>query len=534
MIKTEVSFDIDARESIGKGVDIVADATKSTLGGKGRNAIIDQGEGRIPLITKDGVTCASSINLPDSIQRMGQQLVQNAAIKTVGDAGDGTTTTTVLTQAILNAGMDAIASGDNSVDIKKGIDLAVKEVVSKIKDMSIDISDKYEYLLNISTVAANGDKEIGKLVADVMDRIRLDGLVFANQTDLPKTHVDIIEGAKVNNGYESPAFINVSERMEAAMQNASIVLCDQHMNTVNDIIPVIEAHSKIESKPPIVWFVSEIDGEALSTIIRNNNDFIKSGGEKGLSSLVVKMPGDNQMKTDALNDLAALTNATVISHNQGVSVNDIDKSMLGFAGRVVADSEKTMILDCSSELLEDRVDLIKAQIKTSNDDNMKRKYLEGRLARLTGGVAIISVGGITPIETKEKFDLIEDAIGSTKAALQEGVVCGGGIAFLNIIIEESSENEAIQEGIEIVKNAILTPFSQIMINAGENPGVIHEKIAAQDSETYGYDVRAEEYVDMVEHGIIDPAKVSRVSLENAASVAGLFLTTEVIISNIKE
>jgi chaperonin GroEL len=535
-MKQEVTFKEDARVEIAKGVNTIADAVKVTLGGKGRNVIIDQ-IGRPPVITKDGVSVARSINLGSGIAGMSAKLMQEIALKTAEDAGDGTTTSTVIAQYILNQGLDLIKDGYKSVEIKEGIDLAVKDIVEALKDMSVDISDNYEDLLSIATVSANGSEDIGKLVADIMFKIKLDGIVIVKESDLPKTFVDRIEGAKINNGYESPAFINKSESLEAIIDKPVIMMCDQHMATTKDITPILEAYFSLpeEGRGPLVWLVSEMDGEALSTIISNHNGFYKSKGKEGLMSLVVKIPGNSQMKTDTLTDLSSLIGGTVISHNEGVSVNDFTKEMFGFADRVVSESDQTMILGGEGEKLVERVTTLREQIKSSSDDKLKKMSIEGRLARLTGGVAIIRVGGTTHIETKERFDLIEDAVGASKAALEEGIVPGGGISYINFEAErEEFSSESVEKGYDIVVDAIREPFNVIMDNAGENPDEISRVILEKGDMDYGYNVKTKKYIDMLEGGIIDPTKVSRVALENSASIAGLFLTTEAVVSNIQE
>jgi chaperonin GroEL len=521
-MKQNVSFSDEARKQLQKGVDTLADAAKVTLGAKGRNVIIDTKP--IPHVTKDGVTVVNSINLKDPIQSIGARLIQQIASKTADDSGDGTTTSTVLAQQIISKGLDAIGKGANPIDVYKGINLAVNEVVDYLRSKAILIDDDYNFLKQVANISANGDEEIAELVADVMSKVKVDGLVTVEASGSSTTRTDILEGTKILAGVADLQFITNPHKMRAEIEDSLVVLVDGDLSTTKEIYPILEAYESLNTNKPIVFFSSNMNGELLYSLIMN-----KRKGE--LSSLAVNMPGLKDEKSELLNDIQAITGGVVVKKELG-ELKNFTADMFGHADKVISDMHSTII---TGEGLgrKDRADIIKGQIELYKDDLPRKLYFNGRLARLNGGVAVIYVGGTTETEMIERKDRVDDAVGATTAAMREGIVPGGGIALLrakDAVKHLYTGNKDIKLGIEIIYNILDSPFRQILSNAGTNPDKVLSKITYTDF-SYGYDVREEKTVDMIQSGIIDPFKVVRNSIENSSSVAGLFLTTECVISD---
>ena len=534
----KITFSKDARNKLAQGVDKLANAVTATLGPSGRNVILEQDMGN-PTSTKDGVTVAKSIELKDKVENLGAQIVKQASIKTAEQAGDGTTTSTLLAQSILNEGLDRLKAGSNAVDIKRGIDQAVKDVTGFISTESKDITDE-EQLKQIATISANNDTEVGELISTAMEKVGQDGVVTIEESKTGETYLETVEGMQFNRGYKSPYFVTDNNSMTAVLQNPFILITDKRLSSVKELLPVLEAISQ-QSKSVLV-IADDIDGEALSTMVVNKMRGI-------LNCAVVKAPEFGDRKKAMLEDIATLTGGEVVSTEKGMKLDKFNMDWLGEASKATVTKDTTTIIDASGaeEAIEKRVDEIKAQIDDTSSPYEKEK-LQERLAKFMGGVSIVHVGGNTELEMKEKKDRVEDALHATKAALEEGVVPGGGIALLKAAewLADTLQNELDQApkpegdtltGYDIVINACERPFYKILENAGytnDEIGDIELRIKEEDSFWFGYNPREEDYFDMFKEGIIDPTKVTRLALENAASIAGTLLITEAVVSKSKE
>jgi chaperonin GroEL len=523
MAAKEVKFSTDARDRMLRGVDILANAVKVTLGPKGRNVVLDKSFGA-PRITKDGVTVAKEIELEDKFENMGAQMVREVAQKTNDQAGDGTTTATVLAQAIVREGSKAVAAGMNPMDLKRGIDIAVTAVVADIKKRSKKVGSSAE-IAQIGTISSNGDSKIGKMIAEAMQKVGNEGVITVEEAKALDTEVEIVEGMQFDRGYLSPYFITNAEKMVAELEDAYILLHEKKLSGLQSMLPVLEA--VVQSGKPLVIVAEDIEGEALATLVVN-----KLRG--GLKVAAVKAPGFGDRRKAMLEDIAILTGGQLISEDLGIKLENVTLAMLGRAKKVIIEKEKTTIVDGAGKKkeIEARIQQIKAQIEETTSDYDKEK-LQERLAKLAGGVAVIRVGGATEVEVKEKKDRVEDALNATRAAVEEGVVPGGGVALLRAkkaVGKITNENSDVQAGINTVLKALEAPIRQIAENSGVEGSIVVGKIVDNKSETFGFDAQNEEYVDMVEKGIIDPAKVVRAALQDAASIAGLLITTEAMIA----
>ena len=523
----EIKFNIQAREELKKGVDALADAVKVTLGPKGRNVIIEKKFGA-PHITKDGVTVAKEVELEDAFQNMGAQLVKEVASKTGDDAGDGTTTATVLTQAIVANGLKNVTAGANPMDLKRGIDKAVAKVVEGIKAQAQEVDDDLEKIENVARVSANNDAEIGQLIAEAMRKVKKEGVITVEEAKGTDTHVDVVEGMQFDRGYISPYFTTNTEKMECEMENPYILLYDKKISALKDMLPILEESAK--SGRPLLIIAEDVDSEALATLVVNRL-------RGSLKVCAVKAPGFGDRRKAMLEDIATLTGGIVISEEKGLTLENTTVDMLGRAEKVTVNKENTVIVNGlgDKERIAERVAQIKGQIETTKSD-YDREKLQERLAKLAGGVAVLYIGAPSEVEMKEKKDRVDDALSATRAAIAEGIVPGGGVAYIRCIkcLEGlKGDNEDETTGIEIVKRAIEEPLRQIVFNAGLEGAVIVQKV--KDSEgDYGYNARTEQFEHLFETGVIDPAKVTRVALENAASIGGMFLTTECVIAEKKE
>ncbi|MDD5782543.1 MAG: chaperonin GroEL [Muribaculaceae bacterium] len=523
----EIKFNIQAREELKKGVDALADAVKVTLGPKGRNVIIEKKFGA-PHITKDGVTVAKEVELEDAFQNMGAQLVKEVASKTGDDAGDGTTTATVLTQAIVANGLKNVTAGANPMDLKRGIDKAVAKVVEGIKAQAQEVDDDLEKIENVARVSANNDAEIGQLIAEAMRKVKKEGVITVEEAKGTDTHVDVVEGMQFDRGYISPYFTTNTEKMECEMENPYILLYDKKISALKDMLPILEESAK--SGRPLLIIAEDVDSEALATLVVNRL-------RGSLKVCAVKAPGFGDRRKEMLEDIATLTGGIVISEEKGLTLENTTVDMLGRAEKVTVNKENTVIVNGlgDKERIAERVAQIKGQIETTKSD-YDREKLQERLAKLAGGVAVLYIGAPSEVEMKEKKDRVDDALSATRAAIAEGIVPGGGVAYIRCIkcLEGlKGDNEDETTGIEIVKRAIEEPLRQIVFNAGLEGAVIVQKV--KDSEgDYGYNARTEQFEHLFETGVIDPAKVTRVALENAASIGGMFLTTECVIAEKKE
>ena len=523
MAAKDVRFSGDARERMLRGVDILANAVKVTLGPKGRNVVLDKSFGA-PRITKDGVTVAKEIELDDKFENMGAQMVREVAQKTNDQAGDGTTTATVLAAAIVKEGVKAVAAGMNPMDLKRGIDVAVKAVVDDIKKRAKKVGSSSE-VAQVGTISSNGDSQVGKMIADAMQKVGNEGVITVEEAKALDTEVEIVEGMQFDRGYLSPYFITNAEKMIAELEDAYILLHEKKLAQLQAMLPVLEA--VVQAGKPLLIIAEDIEGEALATLVVN-----KLRG--GLKVAAVKAPGFGDRRKAMLEDIAILTGGQLIAEDLGIKLESVTTAMLGRAKKVVIEKEKTTIIDGAGKKkdIEARVAQIKSQIEETTSD-YDREKLQERLAKLAGGVAVIRVGGATEIEVKEKKDRVEDALNATRAAVEEGIVPGGGVALLRAkkaIGKLHDANHDIQAGINIVLKAIETPVRQIAENAGMEGSVVVNKILEEKSETFGFDAQSENYVDMVEKGIVDPAKVVRAALQDAASVAGLLVTTEAMVA----
>ncbi|MGA8359044.1 MAG: chaperonin GroEL [Xanthobacteraceae bacterium] len=525
MSAKDVKFSTDARDRMLRGVDILANAVKVTLGPKGRNVILDKSYGA-PRITKDGVTVAKEIELEDKFENMGAQMVREVAQKTNDTAGDGTTTATVLAAAIVKEGVKSVAAGMNPMDLKRGIDLAVTAVVEDIKKRAKKVGSSAE-VAQVGTISSNGDSTIGKMIADAMQKVGNEGVITVEEAKALDTEVEIVEGMQFDRGYLSPYFITNAEKMVAELEDAYVLLHEKKLSQLQAMLPVLEA--VVQSGKPLLIIAEDLEGEALATLVVN-----KLRG--GLKVAAVKAPGFGDRRKAMLEDIAILTGGQLISEELGVKLESVTLAMLGRAKKVVIEKEKTTIIDGAGKKkeIEARVGQIKAQIEETTSD-YDREKLQERLAKLAGGVAVIRVGGATEIEVKEKKDRVEDALSATRAAVEEGIVPGGGVALLRAkkaVGKLTNSNADVQTGINIVLKAIEAPLRQIAENAGVEGSIVVNKILENKSETYGFDAQTEEYVDMLDKGIVDPAKVVRAALQDAASISGLLVTTEAMIAEL--
>lgn len=523
----EIKFDIKAREELKKGVDELANAVKVTLGPKGRNVIVDKKFGA-PHITKDGVTVAKAVELEDEFQNMGAQLVKEVASKTGDDAGDGTTTATVLAQAIINVGLKNVAAGANPIDLKRGIDKAVAKVVEGIKAQAQEVDDDSAKIENVARVSANNDAEIGKLIADAMGKVKKEGVITIEEAKGTDTTVKVVEGMQFDRGYISPYFVTNTEKMECEMDNPYILLYDKKISALKDMLPVLEAVA--QSGRPLLIIAEDVDSEALATLVVNRL-------RGSLKICAVKAPGFGDRRKEMLEDIAILTHGVVISEDKGLKLDMATVDELGSAEKVTVDKENTTIVNGNGdkELIAERVAQIKAQIEKTTSD-YDREKLQERLAKLAGGVAVLYVGAPSEVEMKEKKDRVDDALSATRAAVAEGIVPGGGVAYMRCVAALENfhgDNDDENTGIQIVKRAIEEPLRQIVANAGLEGAIIVQNVKDGKGD-YGYNARSGKYENFFESGVIDPAKVTRVALENAASIAGMFLTTECVIAEKKE
>lgn len=523
----EIKFNIKAREELKKGVDELADAVKVTLGPKGRNVIIEKKFGA-PHITKDGVTVAKEIELEDPFQNMGAQLVKEVASKTGDDAGDGTTTATVLAQSIINVGLKNVAAGANPIDLKRGIDKAVAKVVEGIKAQSQEVDDDMAKIENVARVSANNDAEIGQLIAEAMRKVKKEGVITIEEAKGTDTTVKVVEGMQFDRGYISPYFVTNTEKMECEMENPYILIFDKKISVLKDMLPILEAAA--QSGRPLLIIAEDVDSEALATLVVNRL-------RGSLKICAVKAPGFGDRRKEMLEDIAVLTGGVVVSEEKGLKLDMATIDMLGTADKVTVDKENTTIVNGhgDKQLLADRVAQIKAQIEKTTSD-YDREKLHERLAKLAGGVAVLYVGAPSEVEMKEKKDRVDDALSATRAAVAEGIVPGGGVAYIRCVesLENlQGDNDDENTGIQIVKRAIEEPLRQIVANAGLEGAIIVQKVKDGKGD-FGYNARTDKFENFFESGVIDPAKVTRVALENAASIAGMFLTTECVISEKKE
>ncbi|MCW5692092.1 MAG: chaperonin GroEL [Pseudolabrys sp.] len=525
MAAKDVKFSGDARDRMLRGVDILANAVKVTLGPKGRNVVIDKTFGA-PRITKDGVTVAKEIELEDKFENMGAQMLREVASKTNDTAGDGTTTATVLAQAIVREGAKSVAAGMNPMDLKRGIDLATAAVIKDIEKRAKKVSSSSE-VAQVGTISANGDVQIGKMIAQAMQKVGNEGVITVEEAKAMETEVDIVEGMQFDRGYISPYFVTNAEKMIAELEDAYILLHEKKLSGLQAMLPVLEA--VVQSGKPLIIIAEDVEGEAIATLVVN-----KLRG--GLKVAAVKAPGFGDRRKAMLEDIAILTGGQLISEDLGIKLENVSVNMLGRAKKVVIEKEKTTIVNGAGKKaeIEARVQQIKAQIEETTSD-YDREKLQERLAKLAGGVAVIRVGGATEVEVKEKKDRVEDALNATRAAVQEGIVPGGGTALLRAkkaVGKLSNDNADVQAGINIVLKALEAPIRQIAENAGVEGSIVVGKITDEKSETYGFDAQNEEYVDMIAKGIVDPAKVVRTALQDAASVAGLLVTTEAMVAEL--
>ena len=524
MAAKDVRFSSDARDRMLRGVDILANAVKVTLGPKGRNVVIDKSFGA-PRITKDGVTVAKEIELEDKFENMGAQMVREVASKTNDTAGDGTTTATVLAQAIVKEGAKYVAAGMNPMDLKRGVDLAVTEAIKDIQARAKKIKSSDE-VAQVGTISSNGDASIGKMIAEAMQKVGNEGVITVEEAKSLETELDVVEGMQFDRGYLSPYFITNAEKMVVELEDPYILIFEKKLSSLQAMLPVLEA--VVQTGKPLLIVAEDVEGEALATLVVN-----KLRG--GLKVAAVKAPGFGDRRKAMLEDIAILTNGQMIAEDLGIKLENVTLAMLGRAKKVRIDKENTTIVDGAGKKkeIEGRVSQIKAQIEETTSE-YDREKLQERLAKLAGGVAVIRVGGATEVEVKEKKDRVDDALNATRAAVEEGIVPGGGTALLRAkkaVAALKSSNADIQAGINIVLKALEAPIRQIVENAGCEGSIVVGKILENSSQTYGFNAQTEEYVDMIKAGIVDPAKVVRTALQDAASVSGLLITTEAMIAD---
>lgn len=523
----EISFNLEARDSLKRGVDALANAVKVTLGPKGRNVIIDKKYGA-PSITKDGVSVAKEIELKNPIENMGAQMLKEVASKTADVAGDGTTTATVLAQAIVTAGLKNVAAGANPMDLKRGIDKAVVSVVESLRKMSKSVGDDNQKIEQVATISANNDSEIGKLIAEAMEKVKKEGVITVEEAKGTETTVTVVEGMQFDRGYISPYFVTNADKMEAVLESPYILLYDKKISNMKELLPILE--KVVQTGRPLLIIAEDVDGEALATLVVN-----KLRGS--LKIAAVKAPGFGDRRKAMMEDIAILTGGTVISEERGFKLDAADITYLGKAEKVTIDKDNTTVVNGAGkkEDITARVNQIKAQIETTTSDYDKEK-LQERLAKLAGGVAVLYVGAATEVEMKEKKDRVDDALHATRAAVEEGIVPGGGVAYIRCIssLEKlKGANDDETTGVLIVKRALEEPLRQIVENAGIEGSIVVQKVK-EGKDDFGYNARIDAYENMLKAGVIDPTKVTRVALENAASIAGMLLTTECVLSEIKE
>ena len=523
----DIKFDIEARDGLKRGVDALANAVKVTLGPKGRNVIISKSFGA-PQVTKDGVSVAKEVELEDELENMGAQMVKEVASKTNDLAGDGTTTATVLAQAIVKEGLKNVAAGANPMDLKRGIDKAVKAITNDLEAQAKEVGNSSEKIQQVAAISSNNDETIGELIATAFDKVGKEGVITVEEAKGTDTYVDVVEGMQFDRGYLSPYFVTDADKMIADLENPYILLFDKKISNLQEILPILEPVA--QSGRPLLIIAEDVEGQALATLVVN-----KLRG--GLKIAAVKAPGFGDRRKAMLEDIAILTGGTVISEERGFSLENADLGMLGTAETVTIDKDNTTIVNGSgdAENIKGRVNQIKAQIETTTSDYDKEK-LQERLAKLAGGVAVLYVGAASEVEMKEKKDRVDDALHATRAAVEEGIVAGGGVALVrakSVLDKLTTDNLDEVTGIQIVARAVESPLRTIVENAGGEGSVVTAKVL-EGKDAFGYDAKSEEYVDMLKAGIIDPKKVTRIALENAASVAGMILTTECALVDIKE
>ncbi len=520
-----IEFDVIARDGIRRGVDQLANAVKVTLGPKGRNVVIEKSFGS-PAVTKDGVSVAKEIELEDKLENLGAQMVKEVASKTADLAGDGTTTATVLAQAIINHGLKNVAAGANPMDLKRGIDKAVEAIVEELRKLSKEVGDNTEKIEQVATISANNDPAIGKLIAEAMAKVSKEGVITVEEAKGTDTYVDVVEGMQFDRGYLSPYFVTDTEKMQADMESPHILITDKKISTMKELLPILEPAA--QSGKGLVIIAEDVEGEALAALVVN-----KLRG--GLKVAAVKAPGFGDRRKAMLEDIAILTGGTVISEERGFTLENATLDMLGTAEKITIDKDNTTIVNGvgAKEDIQARVNQIKAQIESTTSD-YDREKLQERLAKLAGGVAVLYVGAASEVEMKEKKDRVDDALAATRAAIEEGIVPGGGVALVRVsdaIAELTGDNDDQTTGIQIVYRAVEEPLRQIVANAGLEGSVVVSKVKEGEGD-FGFNAKTDEYTNMYESGIIDPTKVTRVALENAASVSGLVLTTEAAITEI--
>ncbi len=523
----EIKYDWEAREGLKKGVDALANAVKVTLGPKGRNVIIDKKFG-VPQITKDGVTVAKEIELPNAIENMGAQMVKEVASKTNDQAGDGTTTATVLAQAIFNTGLKNVTAGANPMDLKRGIDLAVAGVVEHLKKQSSSIGDTHEKIEQVATISANNDNAVGQMIAEAMSKVKKEGVITIEEAKGTDTDVKVVEGMQFDRGYISPYFVTNAEKMEAVYENPYILIYDKKISNMKEFLPILEKAA--QSGRPLLVISEDVESEALATLVVNRL-------RGGLKIVAVKAPGFGDRRKEMLEDIAILTGGLVISEEKGFKLEEATIEMLGTAEKITVDKENTTIVSGKGDKsnIEARIGQIKSQISKTTSD-YDREKLQERLAKLAGGVAVIYVGAASEVEMKEKKDRFDDALHATRAAIEEGIIPGGGVAYIRAIDSLSNlktDNEDQKIGVDIVRRALEEPLRQIVENAGKEGSVVVNAVK-EGKGNFGYNARTETYEDMILAGVVDPTKVARVAIENAASIAGMLLTTECVLSEIKE
>ncbi len=523
----EILFNIDARDQLKHGVDELANAVKVTLGPKGRNVIIEKKFGA-PQITKDGVTVAKEIELDDPFKNLGAQLVKEVASKTGDDAGDGTTTATVLAQSIVSVGLKNVTAGANPMDLKRGIDKAVAEVVRNIAKQSQKVGDDYDKIEQVATISANNDANIGKLIADAMRKVSKDGVITIEEAKGTETTIDVVEGMQFDRGYISAYFVTNTEKMEVEMESPYILIYDKKISNLKEFLPILE--QAVQTGRPLLIIAEDVESEALTTLVVNR---LRSQ----LKICAVKAPGFGDRRKEMLEDIAVLTGGTVISEEKGIQLEQATLEMLGTAEKITVDKDNTTIVNGSGkkDAIKARINQIKAQIAATTSD-YDREKLQERLAKLAGGVAVLYVGAASEVEMKEKKDRVDDALSATRAAVEEGIVPGGGVAYiraLDALTKLKADNDDEATGIEIIKRAIEEPLRQIVANSGKEGAVVVQKVREGKGD-YGYNARTDKYENFFSAGVVDPAKVARVALENAASIAGMFLTTECVITEKKE
>ena len=523
----EIKFNIEARDQLKKGMDKLANAVKVTLGPKGRNVILEKKFGA-PSVTKDGVTVAKEIEIEDKFENIGAQLVKEVASKTADNAGDGTTTATVLAQSIVSVGLKNVTAGANPMDLKRGIDKAVIKVIENLKKQSQEVGDDSEKIRQVASISANNDEEIGKLIAEAMHKVKKEGVITVEEAKGTDTTVEVVEGMQFDRGYLSAYFVTDTEKMEAVLESPYVLLYDKKISTMKDLLPILEPVA--QAGRPLLIIAEDVDGEALATLVVN-----KLRGS--LKIAAVKAPGFGDRRKEMLEDIAVLTGGVVISEEKGLTLEGAKMDMLGNADKISIDKENTTIVNGAGDKknIEARVKQIKSQIETTTSDYDKEK-LQERLAKLAGGVAVLYVGAPSEVEMKEKKDRVDDALSATRAAVEEGIIPGGGVAYVRAIQDLETlkgKNEDQTTGIQIVKRALEEPLRQIVENAGLDGSVVAQKIKEGKGD-FGYDAAADKYDNLLAAGVIDPTKVARIALENAASIAGMFLTTECVVAEIPE